>query len=60
MRPAALLRTTSPDADLWAALEAMERDGVNQLSVLADHHTLGLLSRDGVVTFLRTLRELGA
>ncbi|NTU78996.1 MAG: site-2 protease family protein [Chloroflexales bacterium] len=60
MRPAALLRTTSPDADLWLALEAMQRDGVNQLPVLADHHTLGLLSRDGVITFLRTRRKLGA
>jgi signal-transduction protein with cAMP-binding, CBS, and nucleotidyltransferase domain len=38
----------------------MDRDGVNQLPVTRDNRVLGMLSREGVITFLRTLRELGA
>jgi CBS domain-containing protein len=60
MLPAAQMQSTSPDADLWAALEEMDRDGVNQLPVLANQHLLGMLSRDSVISFLRTARELGA
>ena len=37
----------------------MDRDGVNQLPVTRDHHVVGMLSREDVITFLRTLQELG-
>jgi len=60
MLPAEQFKSTSPDAELWAALEEMDQDGVNQLPVLADHRVLGMLSRDSVIGFLRTARELGA
>jgi CBS domain-containing protein len=38
----------------------MDRDGVNQLPVISDGQVVGMLSREDVITFLRTLQELGA
>jgi CBS domain-containing protein len=38
----------------------MDRDGVNQLPVMTDGHLQGMLSREDVITFLRTLQEMGA
>jgi Zn-dependent protease len=46
-----------PDAELWAAWEVMDRDGVSQLPVLAGNQMLGLLSRESIIGFLRTLQE---
>jgi len=37
----------------------MDRDGVNQLPVMTDGQVVGMLSREDVITFLRTLQELG-
>jgi len=37
----------------------MDRDGVNQLPVMEDGQIQGMLSREDVVSYLRTLRELG-
>jgi CBS domain-containing protein len=59
MIPAAQVKTVRPGTDLWTALAEMDRDGVNQLPVMTDGHVLGMLSREDVVSFLRTLRELG-
>jgi predicted transcriptional regulator len=47
------------DAELWTALEEMDRDGVNQLPVMADSHIQGMLSREDVIAFLRTLQKMG-
>ncbi len=60
MLPVEQFKSTSPDTELWAALQEMDQDGVNQLPVLANHQVLGMLSRDSVIGFLRTARELGA
>jgi Zn-dependent protease/CBS domain-containing protein len=60
MLPLEKLKHTSPDTGLWAALQQMDRDGVNQLPVMRDSHIIGMLSREDVITFLRTLQELGA
>jgi Zn-dependent protease/CBS domain-containing protein len=60
MLPLAQLKCTEPDAQLWTALQQMDRDGVNQLPVTRDSRVVGMLSRDGVITFLRTMQELGA
>ena len=38
----------------------MDRDGVNQLPVTADGRVLGMLSREDVISYLRTLQELQA
>ncbi len=49
-----------PDTELWAALEEMDRDGVNQLPVMADGKLQGMLSREDIISYLHTLQELGA
>ena len=60
MLPLEQLKRIDPDTELWAALEKMDRDGVNQLPVTRDHHVIGMLSREDVITFLGTLQELGS
>ena len=59
MIPAEQMKRVRPDAELWTALEEMDRDGVNQLPVMVDGQIQGMLSREDVVSYLRTLRELG-
>ena len=59
MLPLEQLKRISPDRELWTALQQMDRDGVNQLPVMTDSRVVGMLSREDVITFLRTLQELG-
>jgi Zn-dependent protease/predicted transcriptional regulator len=59
MLPLEQSRRVDPDTELWAALQEMDRDGVNQLPIIRDHQVIGMLSREDVITFLRTLQELG-
>ena len=59
MLPIERLECIEPDAELWAVLQKMDRDGVNQLPVTRDNHVVGMLSREDVITYLRTLQELG-
>jgi Zn-dependent protease len=59
MIPLAEMKTTNPKAELWTAFTQMDRDGVNQLPVMGDGQIVGMLSRDDLVTFLRTLHEIG-
>ncbi len=59
MAPAEAVRRVRPDADLWEAMNEMDRAGVNQLPVTADGHLLGMLTREDVIRFLRLLEELG-
>lgn len=59
MLPLEQLKRIGPDTELSAALQEMDRDGVNQLPVTQDHHVIGMLSREDVITFLSTIRELG-
>ena len=47
-------------ASILKVLEEMSRDGVNQLPVMSDGRVLGMLSREDVVSFIRTLRAVGA
>ena len=60
MLPLEELKRVSPDTGLWAALQLMDRDGVNQVPVMTDSKVVGMLSREDVITFLRTLQELGS
>jgi Zn-dependent protease len=60
MIPATEMKWVRPDTRLWVVLQEMDRDGVNQLPVMAHGRILGMLTRDGIISFLRTLRELGA
>jgi len=59
MIPAEQMKRVRPDAELSTSLEEMDRDGVNQLPVMTDGQIQGMLSREDVVSYLRTLRELG-
>jgi len=58
MIPAAQVKRIEPDAGLWGALKEMDADGVSQLPVMADGHVVGMLTREGVIGFLRTMQEL--
>jgi Zn-dependent protease len=57
MIPVAQLKLIKPDAELSDALGEMDRDGVNQLPVMTGVQFLGMLGRDDVISFLRTLSE---
>jgi Zn-dependent protease/CBS domain-containing protein len=57
MIPAEQMKRTQPDAELWAALQEMDRDGVNQLPVMMGDQIQGVLGRDDVISILRTMRE---
>jgi Zn-dependent protease len=46
-----------PESELWDALEHMDQNGVNQLPVIQDNLIAGLLTRENVISFLRTLQE---
>jgi Zn-dependent protease/CBS domain-containing protein len=59
MMPLADLKRVKPDDGLWSALQEMDRDGVNQLPVMSGAEMQGMLSRDDVITYLRTRKELG-
>jgi Zn-dependent protease/CBS domain-containing protein len=59
MTPMSQMKKVQPDVELQTALEDMDRDGVNQLPVMTDGRVLGMLSREDVISYLRTLRELG-
>ncbi len=59
MIPLERMKRIRPNAALWAALEEMDRDGVNQLPVMQDGDLVGMLTREDLVSFLRTLRDFG-
>jgi len=59
MLPLEKFKRISPTAEIWSALQQMDGDGVNQLPVMTDGRVIGMLSRQDVITFLRTLQELG-
>jgi Zn-dependent protease/CBS domain-containing protein len=59
MLPLSQSKQIDPDTELGTALQEMDRDGVNQLPVTRDHRVIGMLSREDVITYLRTLQELG-
>jgi len=59
MIPIEELKQIGPTTDLSAALLLMDRDGVNQLPVMIGGKVDGMLSRDDVVSYLRTLHEVG-
>jgi Zn-dependent protease len=58
MIPVDEVKRISPDAELVDALGEMDRDGVNQLPAMLGNEIQGMLSRDDVISFLRTLSEL--
>jgi Zn-dependent protease len=59
MLPLQQLKCVDPDAELWSALEMMDRNGFNQVPVIRDQLVIGMLSREDVITFLRKLVDFG-
>lgn len=59
MIPIDQVKKVGPALELWPTLEQMDRDGVNQLPVVSEGHCQGMISREDIVSFLRTRRELG-
>jgi Zn-dependent protease len=59
MLPLEKARIVRPSTDLEEAVKEMDSDGVNQLPVMEDGHLVGTLNRESVISFLRTLSELG-
>jgi Zn-dependent protease len=60
MIPTERVRRVQPEADLITAIEQMDRDGVNQLPVMTGQRILGMLTREDIIAYLRTLHELAA
>ena len=60
MTPIEKTKRVRPDEELWTALEEMDRNGVNQLPVMVDGQIQGMISREDIIGYLRTLGELGA
>jgi Zn-dependent protease/predicted transcriptional regulator len=59
MIPVSQLKQIGVDTELWDAIQAMDRDGVNQLPVMVDSQILGMLTREDVISFLRKIHEPG-
>ena len=57
MIPVAKMKWIGPEAELVDALGEMDRDGVNQLPVLVGDQIQGVLGRDDVISFMRTVSE---
>jgi Zn-dependent protease len=57
MIPVARAKSIGPDSDLWSVLQEMDRSGVTQLPVMANGRIVGMLTREGIMRFVRTLRE---
>jgi signal-transduction protein with cAMP-binding, CBS, and nucleotidyltransferase domain len=60
MVPVVDVKTAKPDEELWEAMAEMQRDGVNQLSVMADGRCLGTLSRKDLIGYLRARQTVKA
>jgi Zn-dependent protease/CBS domain-containing protein len=52
------IKHIQPDALLTTALEQMDREGVNQLPVFENGQLQGILSREDLISYLRTLHDL--
>lgn len=59
MIPSEEVKSVGPGVELWSALAKMDRNGVNQLPVVADERCLGMLGREDIISFLRARRDLG-
>jgi Zn-dependent protease len=58
MIPLEKMQAVQPETELWDAFEKMDQNGVNQLPVISDGQICGVLNRDGIISYLRTLQEV--
>jgi CBS domain-containing protein len=59
MMPLNQVKWLQPITPVKSALEEMDRDGVNQLPVILNGQIIGMLTREDIISFLRTQVELG-
>ncbi len=59
MIPPDKIKWVRSDDEIWAAVEEMDHEGVNQLPVMKDDQIQGMLSRDDVIGMMRNLNEFG-
>ena len=52
------LRQVAPETPLLDALQQMTADGVNQLPVVLDGNVIGMVTREGLVTFMQQKSKL--
>ena len=60
MMPIERLKRIEPKAELWTAMEAMTRDGINEMPVMQGNSLVGMLSTGDIVKYLHTLQQVGA
>ena len=58
MLPFSRMRWVTPDTDMWSTLQAMDKDGVNQLPVLREGKLVGIITRGDLISFLNYLHSL--
>ncbi|MBI4337629.1 MAG: site-2 protease family protein [Chloroflexi bacterium] len=59
MTPTEHLVTVSPNDEAYHLMEVMDQANVNQVPVVQDGNIIGLVTREGVIHFLRVREELG-
>ena len=59
MVPLNAVKAIGPEEDLWAAMEEMTEEGVNQLPVVEYGRLVGMVGRDAVMGHLRMRAERG-
>jgi Zn-dependent protease len=59
MIPTGQVKQINPDTEIWEAIEEMDRDGVNQLPVMLDGQIRGILTREDVISYIRSLSSGG-
>jgi Zn-dependent protease len=60
MIPADKLNSTPANAEVWATIEKMERNGIYQLPVVDHGRLIGIFSRDDLVHYMGILQSLRA
>jgi Zn-dependent protease/CBS domain-containing protein len=60
MIPSGKLISTPANAEVWATMENMGRNGINQLPVVQGENIIGVFSRDDLAHYLGTLQLLRA
>jgi len=58
MTPIEKLNRIDLGAELWAAMEKMGRNGINEIPVMLENNLVGLLSTGDIVKYLHTLQQL--
>jgi Zn-dependent protease/predicted transcriptional regulator len=59
MTPLAKLKSVPPDEDLNSVLRILAQHDINQVPVVHEDQIVGMVSRDNLIAFINTKRELG-